>query len=90
MVKLKTAALSLSSTFKTAVTSVVISFNDGAKGLSPIFDQLGIEPDHYTIHQTTISNKIPLLEIRSYLRLKNKFCKKHFFQYIFLLDIIMR
>ena len=48
-VKLKTAALSLSSTFKTAVASAVISFNDGAKGLLPVFDQLGIEPGHYTM-----------------------------------------
>ena len=48
-VKLKTAALSLSSTFKTAVASAAISFNDGAKGLLPVFDQLGIEPGHYTM-----------------------------------------
>ena len=37
------------STFKAAVASAVISFNDGAKGLLPVFYQLGIEPGNYTI-----------------------------------------
>ena len=37
------------STFKTAVASAAISFNDGAKGLLPVFNQLGIEPGYYTI-----------------------------------------
>ena len=41
------------STFKTAVASAVISFNDGAKGLLPVFDQLGIEPGYYTIESGT-------------------------------------
>ena len=35
---------------KTAVASAVISFNDGAKGLLPVFEKLGIEPGFYTIH----------------------------------------
>ena len=41
------------STFKTAVASAVYSFNDGAKGLLPVFDQLGIEPGYYTIESGT-------------------------------------
>ena len=41
------------STFKTAVASAVISFNDGTKGLLPVFDQLGIEPSYYTMESCT-------------------------------------
>ena len=41
------------STFKTADVSAVISFNDGAKGLLPVFDQLGIEPGYYAIEGCT-------------------------------------
>ena len=37
------------STFKTAGASAVISFNNGAEGLLPVFDQLGIEPGCYTM-----------------------------------------
>ena len=41
------------STFKTAVASDVISFNHGAKGLLPVFCQLGIEPGYYTMKGCT-------------------------------------
>ena len=37
------------STFKTTVASTVTLFNDGAKGLLPVFDRLGIEPGYYTM-----------------------------------------
>ena len=40
-------------TFKTAVASAVISFNDGAQGLLPVFDRLGIEPCYYTMEGCT-------------------------------------
>ena len=35
-------------TFKTAVASAVIAYNEGKKGLLPVFEKLGIEPGHYT------------------------------------------
>ena len=41
------------STFKTAAASAIISFNDGSKGLLPVFDQLGIEPGYYTMEGCT-------------------------------------
>ena len=37
------------STFKTADASAVISLNDGAEGLMPAFNELGIEPGYYTM-----------------------------------------
>ena len=37
------------STFKTTFASTAILFNDGAKGLLPVFDRLGIEPGYYTM-----------------------------------------
>ncbi|XP_066929989.1 uncharacterized protein [Clytia hemisphaerica] len=35
-------------TFKTAVASAVISFNEGESGLISVFTKLGIEPGHFT------------------------------------------
>ena len=36
------------SIFKTAVASAVISFNDGANGLLPVFEKIGIECGFFT------------------------------------------
>ena len=36
-------------TFKTAVASAVISYNEGTKGLLSVYRKLGIEPGHYTV-----------------------------------------
>ena len=41
------------STFKTAVASAVITFNDRAKGLLPVFDRLDIETAYYTMEVCT-------------------------------------